>query len=287
MCSSMLLVVLSLLAVGDPITVDARRQLFLDDYLIASSQNVTRVIHPATKHPDNPVLRADQALGGRRRHPLRLGARGRGQVPHVVLRWRRRGLCRERRRHPLAQAAPGRGQEGWAGHEPGHSPRLAAGPPGAMPLLYESFGVLRDDRDPEASRRYKLGFLSIQRDFDGPMRDRHHGNQRRGLGVAVSPDGIHWRLEDNWATQATCDGPTHWMFDPAGGRYVLYGRTKYALPEVAAAAADKPWLNFWGRSVIRRRVGRFPALEGNEARLGQACADPRHARPRGERESTR
>ena len=41
------------------------------------------------------------------------------------------------------------------------------------------------------------------------------------------------------------------MFDPAGGRYVLYGRTKYALPEVAAAVADKPWLNFWGRSVIR------------------------------------
>ena len=156
--------------------------------------------------------------------------------------------------------------------------------PGAIPYFYESFGVLRDDRDPEPSRRYKLGFLSIQRDYDGPMRDRHHGNQRRGLGVAVSPDGIHWRLENNWATQATCDGATHWMFDPAGGRYVLYGRTKYALPEVAAAVADKPWLHFWGRSVIRAESEDFLHWKETAARLGHARADPRHARPRGKRD---
>jgi len=69
--------------------------------------------------------------------------------------------------------------------------------------------------------------------------------------VAASPDGIHWNCCESWATQATCDGATHWMYDPVSRRYLLYGRTKFASADVLAAVADKPWLHFWGRSVIR------------------------------------
>ncbi|MCX7424698.1 MAG: hypothetical protein NTW96_03575 [Planctomycetia bacterium] len=274
MCPSTLLVALSLLAVEDPITVDARRQLFLDDYLIASSQNVTRVIHPATKHPDDPVLAPSEPWEGNAAilYGSVLADEGRYRMWYLTgggvayaesddgIRWRK---------PPLGVVK-----------KDGRDTNLVVlrdAPPdtqGAMPLLYENFGVLRDDRDLEASRRYKLGFLSIQRDYDGPMRDPYHGNQRRGLGVAVSPDGIHWRLENNWATQATCDGPTHWMFDPAGGRYVLYGRTKYALPEVAAAAADKPWLNFWGRSVIRTESEDFVHWKETKPDSGELVLTP-------------
>lgn len=39
-----------------PVSVDQKHQLFLDDYLIASMTGVTREIHPARKHPANPVL---------------------------------------------------------------------------------------------------------------------------------------------------------------------------------------------------------------------------------------
>ena len=102
MCSSMLLVVLSLMAVGDPITVDARRQLFLDDYLIASSQNVTRVIHPATKHPDNPVLAPTEPWEGKVAILYGSVLADEGKYRMWYLRGRRRGLRRERRRHPLA-----------------------------------------------------------------------------------------------------------------------------------------------------------------------------------------
>ena len=43
---------------GDwPVKITAEHQLFVDDYLIASSSNLTRQLHAPERHPDNPVLR--------------------------------------------------------------------------------------------------------------------------------------------------------------------------------------------------------------------------------------
>ena len=44
----------------EPIRVDHRRQLFLDDEIIASMTRVKREIHPAAKHPANPLIWPDQ-----------------------------------------------------------------------------------------------------------------------------------------------------------------------------------------------------------------------------------
>ena len=48
-----------MLAAPDAITLDATHQLFLDDHLIASSENLTRRIMPVEKYPANPVLRGE------------------------------------------------------------------------------------------------------------------------------------------------------------------------------------------------------------------------------------
>ena len=98
-----------------------------------------------------------------------------------------------------------------------------------------------------------MGFLSIQRDYRGPREDPFHRGQRRGLGVATSADGIHWQLADNWATEAICDGGTHWMWDPKSSKYLLYGRTKHVAPEVTKAWGENDWVRryFWGRAVAR------------------------------------
>jgi hypothetical protein len=55
----------SVTATPDPYdpTLGTSRELFLDDYRIASATNVGRVVHPATKTP-LPVLRADQPWEG-------------------------------------------------------------------------------------------------------------------------------------------------------------------------------------------------------------------------------
>ena len=104
-----------------------------------------------------------------------------------------------------------------------------------------------------------MGFLSLDRSYKGPREDPFHSGQRRGLGVAASADGIHWRLLDNWATESICDGGTHWTFDPKTNKYLLYGRTKFVDPKVSQAWADDDWVRnyFWGRSVARAESADF------------------------------
>jgi len=76
------------------------------------------------------------------------------------------------------------------------------GSPNALPVYYELFGVHKDSAEADPSRRYKLGFLSIQRGYKGPREDPFHRGERRGLGVAASPDGIHWKLIDSWGDRS-------------------------------------------------------------------------------------
>jgi hypothetical protein len=73
------------------------------------------------------------------------------------------------------------------------------------------------------------------------------------VGIAGSPDGIHWKLIESFATDAICDGATHSMFDPTLDRYVLFGRTLKTPPEVEAAWSGYEWYREWhsGRAVGR------------------------------------
>jgi hypothetical protein len=235
-----------------PIEVSHKRQLFLDDYLIASMSNVKREIHPAEKHPANPLLWPEKPWEGKTAvvygSVIRDGGKYRmwyQSEPGVSyaesddgIRWTRPGLDvvpidgTKTNIVLLREAKPG---------QPG------------VANFYEVFGVHKDPCDPDPARRYKMGFLSLQRGYKGPREDPYHRGQRRGLGVAGSPDGIRWTLIDNWATESICDGATHWTFDPARCKYVLYGRTKFISPEVAKAWANDPWVkkHFWGRSVAR------------------------------------
>jgi len=241
-------VVLAASAGAAPITVDAKKQLFLDDYLIESMTNVERHIQPAEKFGANPVLRATEPwengillLYG---SVLREGDRYRMWYkcgPGVAYAESNDGIEWVKPRLDLVEID---GQK---------TNLLFRRDDGRLPYYYEAFGVLRDDREQEPSRRYKMGFLSIQRDYSGPREDVFHHGQRRGLGVAASPDGIHWKLVDSWATEAICDGLTTWTFDPARERYVLYGRTKKTLPEVEAAWSQYDWYKrwHWGRAVAR------------------------------------
>ena len=47
-----------------PVKIDTTRQLFIDDYLIASSKGLTRRVHQVTKHPSNPLISPDKPWEG-------------------------------------------------------------------------------------------------------------------------------------------------------------------------------------------------------------------------------
>ncbi|MBN1421927.1 MAG: sulfatase-like hydrolase/transferase [Planctomycetes bacterium] len=236
-----------------PIVLDSTKQLFLDDHLIASMSRVGRTIERARKFPRNPVLWPEED----------------GEPPVAVVYG---SVLRDGDRYRTWYTTGG--GVAYAESDDGISwikPRLdrvvvdgrrtnflfrkteEGGPPPGLPYFHELFGVHRDDRDPDPSRRYKMGFLSIDRRYSGPGGDPWHRGQRRGLGVAGSPDGIRWALIESWATEAIVDGATHWMFDPIRNAYVLYGRTKKALPEVVEAWRANDWFGtwFWGRAVAR------------------------------------
>jgi hypothetical protein len=256
---ALLVALLSAGAADSPILLEARRQLFLDDYLIASSTRVKRTVELAQKYSGNPVLWPTEKW----EPPLAI-------VYGSVIRdgakfkmWYKSGLG-------VAYAESDDGM-GWS--KPRFDLTLVEGERSnilftkrspkegseAFPYHQELFGVHRDDRDPDPARRYKMGFLDLDWNYKGADGAPFHKGQRRGLGVAGSPDGIHWKLIDSWASEAIVDGATHWMFDPARGTYVLYGRTRKVLPEVAATWQTNEWFQQWfsGRAVARLESADF------------------------------
>lgn len=236
-----------------PLTLDATRQLFLDDYLVADSENVTRRLHPLAKSPENPVLIADQPWEGG--VAILYGSVIEDEGKYRMWYYAGGNTAYAESADGISWTKPKLGVIEIDGQDTNLVFRrdAAEGEPGFLPFFYEAFGVHRDDRDPDPACRYKMGFLSIDRNYKGPREGRFHAGQRRGLGVAASPDGIRWRLLESWATEAICDGATHWMFDPRGAKYVLYGRTKFVDPALSEAWNSDDWVRryYWGRSVAR------------------------------------
>lgn len=235
------------------VTLDNTKQLFLDDNLVSERENVTWRIHPASKHPANPLLSPEQEWEGT--VALTHGSVIRDDGKFRMWYLSGPGLSYAESDDGVRWIKPELDLFKVDGKNTNIVLRRSAqeGEPNAIPYLYNVQGVMKDPRDPDPNRRYKMGFMSIQRDYEGDREDVFHRGQRRGLGVAVSPDGFHWKLVDNWATEAICDGPAHWMFDPSRKRWVLYGRTKFRPPDVAAMCLMDPWCkrNWWGRSVVR------------------------------------
>jgi len=240
-------------AASETIVIDSTHQLFLDDYLIASMARVKRTVETAQKFGGNPVLWPaeswEPAMATVYGSVIRDGAK--------FKMWYKSGMG----------VAYAESDDGIQWSRPRLDLRLVKGAksnilftkknktegPEEFPYFYELFGVHRDEREADPERRYKMGFLDIDWKYKGTDGDPWHKGQRRGLGVAGSPDGIHWKLIDNWVTEAIVDGATHWMFDPARQHYVLYGRTRKALPEVVAAWCTNEWFknSFSGRAVAR------------------------------------
>jgi hypothetical protein len=250
---SALIAFLSTTAVDAAIVLDSRKQLFLDDYLIASMTRVKRTIEQAQKFPGNPALWPMESW----------------EPPKAVIYG---SVIREGAKFKMwylsgAGVGYAESDDGIRWNKPRFDLTLVNGErsnilftrksdtegPDAFPYFHELFGVHRDDREPDPTRRFKMGFLDIDWKYEGPDGLPWRKNQRRGLGVAGSPDGIHWKLIDSWATSAIVDGATHWMFDPVSSKYILYGRTLKAQPEVVAAWQTNDWFKQWfsGRAVAR------------------------------------
>jgi hypothetical protein len=249
-----------------PIALGREKQLFLDDFLIASTRDVKRRVQPAEKHAGNPVIRKTEdwedpfnVLYG---SVIRDGERYRAWYQSG------RGVSYAESADGIEWVKPRLDLVLIDGQKTNILFRKQSETTGSeeLPYYQELFGVSKDPREADPARRYKMGFLSLDWKYTGPREVPWHKGQRRGVGVAASPDGLHWMLVDSFATDAITDGATHWMFDPAHERYVLFGRVLKTLPEVEAAWSKYDWYPGWhsGRAVGRIESTDFMKWSHNE-----------------------
>ena len=227
------------------------KQLFLDDYLVASMTNVKRRVQPAEKYKGNPVIWKTEPW----EDPFNVvyGSVIRDGDKYKVWYQSGYGVSYAESDDGITWVKPRLDLVIIDGQKTNILFRKKSETSGSdeLPYFQELFGVSKDPREADPARRYKMGILSIDWNYTGPK--PNHYNQRRGVGVAGSPDGIHWKIIDNFATTAICDGATHWMFDPALEKYVLFGRTLKKPPEIEAAWSKYDWYKGWysGRAVGR------------------------------------
>ncbi len=234
----------------DAFNLSDKHQLFLDDTNIASMDNIKRTIHPAQKSPQNPVLKPEEEWEG----PVALLYGSVIEHKGVYRMWyySTLGTSYAESIDGVHWNKPNLGLFKVDGHDTNVVVQKAVGEsPASLPHYYELFGVYKDEHEVDPARRFKLGYLSLQKKYEGPREDPFHRTQRRGLGVAVSPDGFTWTSVDPWATEAICDGATHWMQDPDTHKIRIYGRSKYKDPEVLKAWGDDDYITkyYWGRVV--------------------------------------
>ena len=210
------------------VKIDHTRQLFLDDYLIASRKRITRQVHAAKKHPGNPILRPDKTWEGRGcpfqfilrdpktgkfqmwyaahiSHKLPSGVRVRFPTCYAEsddgIRWTK----------PVLNLFEFKGSKANNLVIPGGNP----------------FGVFHEPQDPDPQRRYKAVVW--------------HEPQyvpREGYWLYTSPDGIHWKRERREPIALSLSGYTLpqsgigdtslFYWDPRLKKYI--GDVKFVLP---------------------------------------------------------
>ncbi len=249
----LLVLVLTVASAQEPIPVTSVKQLFLDDHVVARVENVSRTIHPVSKSEHNPVLWPTESWEGK--VAVLYGSVLRDGGRYRMWYHGGSGVSYAESEDGIVWRKPLLGLHLVNGEDTNIliDRNATEGTPNYIPQFYELFGVHKVDQPENPDARYVMGYLSLQPDYSGPDEDPFHKGQRRGLGVATSPDGIHWTLQKSWVTEAICDGGTYWMVDPATDNFVLYGRTKFLPPELKTAWSGDPWVEkyWWGRAVAR------------------------------------
>ncbi|MBI4626906.1 MAG: hypothetical protein HY736_27250 [Verrucomicrobia bacterium] len=251
-----------------PIPIGTHRQLVLDDYLIESSTHLTRRVQPVTKHPANPlILRTNKFEGVGVTFPSVIY----DEQEKIFKAWvdaHGRGVFYLTSQDGIHWDRPKLGLFPQFDPEPNHRVVLSGyefaikdAPKDKLDYLrsrergWTYFcnlgGVVKDPRDADPQRRYKMSYLWIDRNYVRPGATK--GGKMTGLGVAFSPDGINWTPVNQPVSDAVYDCPLHITFDESRRRWVALARVFGVItPEKKAKYAGSENFKYnGGRAVIR------------------------------------
>ena len=192
----------------EPVEIGTQKQLFLDDQLIAATDGVFRVVNQPVKHPNNPLIALEppQQVNGRELVIVT------GNVMHD---------SDEQLFKMWYEAADYRWSHNYVGYATSKDgihwelPRLDVidHPLGYTNLVFENRhgevapGVCKDPRDPDPQRRYKMIY-----------------DNGSDVGIAFSPNGIHWQPVEGKRVADEADSPHAVAWDPRRRKYVAHTR---------------------------------------------------------------
>ena len=171
---------------ASPVNVGTDAQLFVDQVLVRSSTNVAFTLHPARKHPGNPLVVADRPWEGWRLEIF--GSVIYDAEEKLYKMWyiaEPLGAFGPARKGPSADnpTCYATSQDGVHWEKPLVGLQSNQGEK-TNALLYATHlaSVTKDLQEPDARRRYKMTCYV------------HEPAEVRGYNSMVSPDGLHWTL---------------------------------------------------------------------------------------------
>ncbi|HZT32369.1 MAG TPA: hypothetical protein VFA33_20945 [Bryobacteraceae bacterium] len=168
-----------------PFDVGTRAQLFADRVLVRETAGISFTLHPAGKHPLNPLVKADRPWEGWRleiygnviydRRERRFKMWYLGEAPNYYLP-SAEGPSSD---NPTLYATSSDGIH-WEKPLVGTIPALHGGRHNAILAATHLASVIPDEQDPDPGKRYKM------------ICYRHLPAAARGYHTMISADGIHW-----------------------------------------------------------------------------------------------
>ncbi len=203
--------------------VDANWQLFIDDYWIADSTNVTAILHQPEKYPNNPLIRGDVPW---EQAPYCFGTVIYDEEDSIFKIWYQSYNYGQpvETRTPVLYATSKDGME-WTRPNLGIFEFQGSS---ENNIVLQNYGhhdlyspsVIKDSSESDPNKRYKMIW------WDFPLGDE--GYQDDGMCVAFSPDGIYWEkypgnpvLHANKTEQSISDVMSV-MQDKNTGKFVAY-----------------------------------------------------------------
>ena len=205
--------------------IGSKKQLFLDDTLIAHSSRVSRFMGRPRKYPQNPVLTADKPWEKHNPRAGKLPADGvqisgqavlYDQEEKIFKMWYNPWSFFPSRLRPWCYAISKDGYR-WEKPELGIYSYQGSQNNNILAAYTRSkyFNVFKDNKETDPQKRYKaMGEVE--------------GSERNGTAVAFSPDGLNWtEFADNPVVlkgRDIADCPTFLGWDPRIQKYVYYPR---------------------------------------------------------------
>ncbi|MCK5702349.1 MAG: hypothetical protein KAI29_14395 [Cyclobacteriaceae bacterium] len=166
---------------------NANWQLFLDDYWISSSENLTSTLHQAEKYANNPLIRADVSW---EQNPYCFGTVIFDEEESIFKFWYQsyNNSLEISERTPVLYATSTDGIQ-WVRPNLGVIEFQGSADNN---IVLQNYGfhdlyspsVIKDNLEQDPQKRYKMIW------WDFPLGEE--GYQDDGMCVAFSPDGIHW-----------------------------------------------------------------------------------------------